>query len=116
MTEYCRATAGGEFSETSGSCLSRPQWKRSFVSPPFSTDQAPDAPACLAEAMSRCDGFGPQAEVAACRHAASYSLRPRTLVTDETLRNMANFPQAFSAGLAFGQRCPASAGDAMPPL
>ena len=115
MSEYCRA-ANAEFSETTASCLSKPQWTRSFVSPPYSTSQAPDAPACLAEAMNRCNGFGPPLEVAACRHAASYSLRPRTLVTEETLRTMANFPQAFSAGMKFGQRCPAGPGDAMPPL
>jgi len=71
MSEYCRDTAGNNFSETSASCVSPAQWKRSFVSPPYSTDQAPDAPACLAEAMNRCDGFGPREEVAACRHAAS---------------------------------------------
>lgn len=115
MSSYCREL-GLEFSEPSASCLPKAHWARSAVAPPFSTAQAPDAPACLAEASRRCGGFTPPEEAAACRYAASYALRPRTLVTDATLRHMALFPQAFSTGMKLAQHCPQAAGDAMPAL
>ena len=111
LDSYCVQQTGSpdaRYCEAAGNrCLSKrvPCADRPFLESPG----VPSQSLCLQGAIRRCTNYSMPEQVKSCQNGALYAQRPRMLLTDEALRDMTLFPQAFLQGMIEAKPCSSGA-------
>lgn len=104
LDSYCAQLGSNlTYCDSHGSCTAHPH---KCPDPPFQRNPVvPTVGACLSDALDFCANYTMPEQAASCQHGVLYAQRPRVLVTDETLRSMSLFSDAFLVGMQRAKTC-----------